>query len=108
MRDEKLIFERLGFGKKAREIHRTLATDTNVDGVALRVFLYLTCRLEFDRFTLVPQLEIAEALGRRKAHISRAIRTLQEKGVIVEGDKVGRSSKWRLNREYGGEPSEGE
>jgi hypothetical protein len=99
-KDEKPIFERVGFDKKAREMHRTLAMDPHLNGVDLRVFLYLASHLDFENATVVPQLEIARALGRHKEHISRSIRKLKEKGVIVPGDKVGRSTQWRLNPKF--------
>lgn len=100
-KDEKLIFEKVGFGKKAREIQKALATDTEFDGVDLRVFLYLTWCLDFENFLQAPQLEIAEALGRRKEHITRSMAKLKAKGVVIAGPKVGRSSVWRLNPNYG-------
>jgi len=78
-KDEKPVFERVGFGSKAREFHRALATDTELDGVDLRVFLYLAARLNFEKCIPVPQLEIAEALGRRKEHISRSMAKLKAK-----------------------------
>jgi hypothetical protein len=99
-KDEKLIFERVGFGRKAREIHRALATDAELDGVDLRVFLYLTSCLDFENFLQAPQLEIAEALGRRKEHITRSMAKLKTKGVVIAGPKVGRSAVWRLNPNY--------
>jgi CRP-like cAMP-binding protein len=100
LRDEKPIFEKVGFGSKVREIHRTLAMDTELDGVDLRVFLYLSARLDFENFLQVPQLEIAEALGRRKEHITRSMAKLKAKGVVIAGPKVGRSAVWRLNPNY--------
>lgn len=100
-KDEKLIFERVGFGKRARALQRTLATDADLDGVDLRVYLYLASHLDFEKAILVPQLEIAEALGKHKEHISRSIRKLKEKRIILEGEKVGRSSTWQLNPKYG-------
>lgn len=100
-KDEKPNFERVGFGKKARAIHRKLAIDTELDGVDLRVFLYLTDCLDFENFLQVPQLEIAEALGRRRAHISRSMAKLKAKRVVIAGPKVGRSAVWRLNPDFG-------
>jgi hypothetical protein len=100
-RDEKPIFERAGFGKKAREIHRALATDTELDGVDLRVFLYLTGCLDFESYLPAPQAEIAEALGRRKEHITRSMAKLKAKRVVLPGPKVGRSAVWRLNPDFG-------
>jgi hypothetical protein len=100
-KDEKPVFERVGFGRKARQIHRALATDTELDGVDLRVFLYLTSTLDFENFLQVPQFEIAEVLGRRKEHISRSMAKLKAKGVVIAGPKVGRSAVWRLNPDFG-------
>jgi hypothetical protein len=100
-KDEKPIFEKVGFGKKARQIHRALATDIELDGVDLRVFLYLTDCLEFDRFLPAPQLEIAEALGRRRAQISRSMAKLSAKKIVIAGPKIGRSAVWCLNANYG-------
>lgn len=100
-KDEKPVLERVGLGKRVRGIHRALAVDTELDGVDLRVFLYLTGCLDFDNFIQVPQLEIAEALGRRKEHISRAMAKLKAKRVVIAGPKVGRSAVWRLNPDYG-------
>jgi CRP-like cAMP-binding protein len=105
-RDEKAIYERVGgFGSKAREINRALAMDTQLDGVDLRVFLYLTSCLNFEAYLPVPQLEIAEALGRRKEHISRSMAQLKAREVVFSGPKVGRASTWRLNPNYGKQQS---
>lgn len=78
-----------------------LAIDPDLDGVDLRVFLYLFSRLDFDNHIRVPQVEIAEALGRRTEHISRSIRKLKEKGVLKSVDKLARSPVFRLNPDYG-------
>ena len=103
-KDEKSFLEKLGFGRKVQEIHRALAMDTELDGVDLRVFLYLTSCLDFENFLQAPQLEIAEALGRRKEHITRSMAKLKAKGVVIAGPKVGRSAVWRLNPKYGKAP----
>jgi len=100
-KNQKPVLERVGFGRRVSEIHRTLAIDTGLDGVDLRVFLYLTSCLDFENYLQVPQVEIAEALGRRKEHISRSMAKLKSKGVVIAGPKVGRSAVWRLNPNYG-------
>ena len=100
-KDEKPIFERVGFGAKVREIHRSLAMDTELDGVDLRVFLYLTSCLDFENFLQVPQMELAEKLGRRRQHIARSMAKLKAKGVVIAGPKVGRAAVWRINPKYG-------
>jgi hypothetical protein len=100
-KDEKPVFERVGFGAKVREIHRSLAMETELDGVDLRVFLYLTSCLDFENFLQVPQMELAEQLGRRRQHIARSMAKLKAKGVVIAGPKVGRAAVWRINPKYG-------
>jgi hypothetical protein len=79
-----------------------IALDEELDGVDLRVFLYLCARLDFENFTRIEQLDIAETLKRRKEHISRSIRKLKAKKIIIEASpKIGRSSAYLLNPKYG-------
>jgi hypothetical protein len=84
-----------------RKIYRALALEDDLDGVDLRVFLYLFSSLDFRSFIPVPQLEVAEALAKQKAHVSRSIRKLKERGLIIAGPKVNRSPSFRLNPHYG-------
>ena len=80
---------------------QAFATDPDLDGVDLRVLFYLLGHLTTDSFKAVPQIDIAAALGRRKQHISRSIRKLEAKGIIIPaGPRVGRSIAWRLNPSY--------
>ena len=86
----------------AHAMIRKLSMESDLDGVDLRVFLYLFSRLDFENFTRVEQRDIAEALQRRKEHVSRSIRKLKAKKVIIEASpKVGRSSAYLLNPKYG-------
>ena len=79
-----------------------LALEQDLDGVDLRVFLYLFPRLGFREYTLIEQREIAAALGRRKEHISRSIRKLKAKEILIEAmPRIGRSSSYALNPRYG-------
>jgi phage regulator Rha-like protein len=80
---------------------RSLLTESDLDGVDLRVFLYLFTCLDFKEYTLVEQRKIASVLGRRREHISRSIRKLKDKEIIIEAPKIGRSSSYALNPKYG-------
>jgi len=93
--------EKTGSAVDFRRIHLALALDAELDGVDIRVFLFLFSRLDFNTFTPVPQTEIAEALGRRREHIARSIRKLKTKNMILLGPKVNRSPSFRLNPNYG-------
>jgi len=85
-----------------REMHRRLALDEELDGVDLRVFLFLSSEIDFENFTRVEQREIAGALKRHKEHISRSVRKLKAKSVILEASpRVGRSAAYMLNPKFG-------
>jgi DNA-binding Lrp family transcriptional regulator len=85
-----------------RGMVRKLALESDLDGVDLRVFLYLFARLDFKLYTLIEQREIAETLGRRKEHVSRSIRKLKAKGIIIEATpRISRSPSYALNPKYG-------
>jgi hypothetical protein len=85
-----------------RGMIRKLAMEQDLDGVDLRVFLYLLARLDFGLYTLIEQREMAVTLGRRKEHISRAIRKLKAKEIIIEATpRIGRSPSYALNSRYG-------
>jgi len=68
---------------------------------AMRVLWYMVGRLDFENFIQVPQTEIAEELGMHKQHVNRAVKILIDRGVLLRGPKVGRSSSWRLNPHFG-------
>lgn len=82
-------------------VNQAVAMDPDLDGVDVRVYLYLSAKLNFESLTYHPQLELAIALGRRKEHISRAIRRLVEAGILIVGPKGTRASEWQLNPHYG-------
>lgn len=93
--------EKLDSTFDGRGMIRKLALEEDLDGVDLRVFLYLFARLDFKLYTLVEQNEIASALGRRKEHISRSIRKLKAKEIIIEArPRIGRSASYALNPKY--------
>lgn len=85
-----------------RRIVQALAEDDELDGVDLRVFLLLFTRLDFETYTRVEQREIAERLKRHKVHVSRSIRKLKAKKIIIEASpRIGRSASYVLNPKYG-------
>nr|WP_250996819.1 hypothetical protein [Escherichia coli] len=46
-------------------------------------------------------MDIAEALNMQKTNVSRAVKTLIEFEIILEGPKIGRSKTYRLNPQFG-------
>lgn len=73
-----------------------------MEGVDFRVLLYLSGSLDAETYRAVPQVEIAEALGKRAQHVSRSIKKLETKGILIPAPKVGRFTAWRLNSAYRG------
>ena len=84
-----------------QEAFLELAKDKDMTGEVTRVLLYLFANLGFENYIVLPQRQIAEALKMRKENVSRAIKTLTAKGIIIEGPKLGRTKAYRLNNKYG-------
>lgn len=78
-----------------------IAKDPDMTRHAFRVFMYLCSRLDFENYIQVPQVEIAEELGMGKDKVSKAITLLASKQIVMRGPKLGRSSAFRLNPNYG-------
>ncbi len=78
-----------------------VATHPDLDGMDIRVFLYMAARLNFEEYIHIPQMEITIAMGKQKTHISRAVRHLAELGLIIASAKGTRYSEWRLNEKFG-------
>lgn len=78
-----------------------IAKDREINGEALRVLTYLYSKLDFENFIQQSQVDIAEGLGMQKTHVSRAMKLLTGKQIVLEGPRVGRSKCYRLNPHYG-------
>jgi DNA-binding transcriptional ArsR family regulator len=78
-----------------------IAADSDIGLQAWRVFAYLNSRLDFENLILVPQTEIAAALRMKQPAVSRAIKLLADKQIILRGPKVGGMSAYQLNPHYG-------
>lgn len=78
-----------------------IAKDPELTLEPKNVLFYLYSKLDFENFIQQTQMEIAEGLGMKKQQVSRAMKLLTTKGIILEGPKVGRSRCYRLNPNYG-------
>lgn len=78
-----------------------IAADKDLTGQQLRVFLYVTAKMDFENFLRVRQEDIAQELDMQKADVSRAMKALEKKGVLQRGPKVAQSYTWRMNPNYG-------
>lgn len=78
-----------------------IAKDPEMTGETYKVLMYLYSKLDFENFIQQSQMDIAEGLGMQKQRVSRAMKVLTSKQIVLEGPKVGRSKCYRLNPNYG-------
>ena len=62
-----------------------------------RVFLKLLGRVDFENYLTISQGELAQELGMKQPNISKAIKALREKKVIIEGPRAGLNKTYRFN-----------
>lgn len=78
-----------------------IAKDGELTGADFRVLLHLFGQLSFENYLHISQKDIAEALGMQKPNVSRAMKLLIAKGIILDGPKVGRMKSYRLSPDLG-------
>ena len=76
-----------------------LSKDRDITGEAHRVLWYLFGELNFDHYAHVPQAGIAENLDLTMPSVSRAIKLLCDKQIVLREEKAGRKLSYRLNLE---------
>lgn len=92
LRDEWVFAHKKGYLRLAKEGLR--GTDFEV----LMVYLGL---LNFKNYVQLSQQDIADYLGIPKQNVYRSTKTLVEKKILLEGEKVGRNKTYRLNSFFG-------
>ena len=78
-----------------------LSKDRDLTGEHWRVLSYLFAKLDFENLIQVTQSEIAKELNIQTSHVSRSIKVLTDKKIIIRGPNIGRSSSFRLNPYFG-------
>ena len=79
--------------------HQYLALEPGLKGNTFRVFHYLCYVLQYGNYVDISTVWVAEKLGLDRAEVSKALSTLEKKGLLIRGEKIGRHYKWRLNPE---------
>ena len=90
-----------GWVMNSQEALEILAKDKEITGEAYRVLFFICARLDFENWVQVPVTEIAQELDLRQPNVSRAMKVLETKEIILRGPKVGRSYAFMLNPEFG-------
>ena len=64
-----------------------IAKDPEMTGETYKVLMYLYSKLDFENFIQQSQMDIAEGLGIQKQRVSRAMKVLTSKQIVLEGLK---------------------
>jgi len=84
-----------------QEAFIALAKDSEITGRPRRILDYLFGKLGFENYICITQKEISKELKLYKSDVSSAIKLLTDKEIILKGPKLGRTTTYRLNSEYG-------
>ena len=88
----------MGNQELAREV---FAKDKDIKSETHRVLWFIISVLDFENWVQLSITEIANELGMRQPNVSKAIKVLENKEVIIRGPKVGRSFSFRFNPDFG-------
>ena len=92
---------REGWFMAIQDAFLALAKDKEICGRTRRVLDYMFGKLAFENYICIQQKEICENLDLKKSNVSSAIKLLLQKGIILTGPKLGRTTSYRLNSAYG-------
>jgi DNA-binding transcriptional regulator GbsR (MarR family) len=90
-----------GWVMNSQEAMLSLAKDKDIKGETHRVLWFIGGILDFENWVQLSVTEIASELDLKQPHVSRAMKVLEDKQIILRGPKVGRSHAFMLNPEFG-------
>ena len=90
-----------GWVMNSQEALEIVAKDKDIKGETYRVLFFICARLDFENWVQLSITEIANELDLKQPAVSRAMKVLEDKQIILRGPKVGRSYAFMLNPEFG-------
>ena len=78
-----------------------LAKDKDIKGETHRVLWIIIGILDFENWVQLSITDMAKELKMHQPDVSKAMKVLEEKEIILRGPKVGRSYAFMLNPEFG-------
>jgi predicted transcriptional regulator len=78
-----------------------LGMDKDITINDFRVLTVLFGRLEYENWLYITQQEIADQLGLQRPNVTKCLKKLIDKGIILKGSKLGKVNGYRLNAYYG-------
>ena len=73
-----------------------LATQ-NLPNQEYRVLMYLMSKLDFENYLRITQVSIAGALNIKQSNVSKAIKGLLDRDILITGPQIGTAKTYRLN-----------
>ncbi len=90
-----------GWVMNSQEALEIVAKDKDIKGETYRVLFFICARLDFENWVQLSITEIGKELDLKQQSVSRAMKVLENKEIILRGPKVGRSYAFMLNPEFG-------
>ena len=90
-----------GWVMNSQEAMVALAKDKDIKGETHRVLWFIGGILDFENWVQLSITEIGNELDLKQQAVSRAMKVLEEKQIILRGPKVGRSYAFMLNPDFG-------
>ena len=90
-----------GWVMNSQEALEIVAKDKEITGETYRVLFFICARLDFENWVQLSVTEIGNELDLKQQSVSRAMKVLEDKQIILRGPKVGRSYAFMLNPEFG-------
>ena len=91
----------IGWVMNSQEAMVALAKDKDIKGETHRVLWFIGGILDFENWVQLSITEIGNELDLKQQAVSRAMKVLEEKEIILRGPKVGRSYAFMLNPNFG-------
>ncbi len=90
-----------GWVMNSQQAMVAVAKDKDIKGETHRVLWFIGGILDFENWVQLSITEIGNELDLKQQAVSRAIKVLEDKQIILRGPKVGRSYAFMLNPEFG-------
>ena len=90
-----------GWVMNSQEAMVAVAKDKDIKGETHRVLWFIGGILDFENWVQLSITEIAKELDMHQPDVSKAMKKLENKAIILRGPKVGRSYAFMLNPEFG-------
>ena len=90
-----------GWVMNSQDAATLLAKDKDIKGETHRVLWLIIGILDFENWVQLSVTEIAKELKMHRPDVSKAMKVLEQKEVILRGPKLGRSYAFMLNPDFG-------